>query len=128
MRLITHNFLKCNLKGLDDSQGFPLQIECNEKEIVESQFSEELVKNVLRKINFDALKSACRDLSIGEAILSLEQWNPEMIESNADLLREIYRVLFDTHVQDGNLVCPTTGRKFPVKDGIPNMLLHEYEV
>jgi hypothetical protein len=26
------------------------------------------------------------------------------------------------------LVCPETGRKFPVNKGIPNMLLHEDEV
>lgn len=128
MRLITHNFLKCNIKGLDESQGYPLQIECHEKEIIPSEYSEDLVKNILRKINFHAIKSACKDLSVGDSIQSLEEWNPEIIERDPDMLRELYRILFDTHVQDGNLICPTTGRKFPVKDGIPNMLLHEYEV
>ena len=29
---------------------------------------------------------------------------------------------------NANLVCPETGRKFPVTDGIPNMLLNEDEV
>ena len=29
---------------------------------------------------------------------------------------------------EGDLVCPQTGRKFPVKNGIPNMLLNEDEV
>ncbi|RYG69642.1 Trm112 family protein [archaeon] len=128
MRLITHNFLKCNIKGLDEAQGYPLRIECNEKEIIPSEYSEDLVRNVIRKIDFDALKSACKDLLVGEAIQSLKHWNPEMIESNSEMLKELYHILFDTHVQDGNLICPTTGRKFPVKDGIPNMLLHEYEV
>ena len=27
----------------------------------------------------------------------------------------------------GDLVCPETGRRFPVSDGIPNMLLNEDE-
>ena len=31
-------------------------------------------------------------------------------------------------VMNGSLVCPETGRKFPVTDGIPNMLLNEDEV
>ena len=29
---------------------------------------------------------------------------------------------------EGNLICPETGRKFPVTNGIPNMLLTEDEV
>lgn len=31
-------------------------------------------------------------------------------------------------VIDGDLVCPETGRKFPINAGIPNMLLNEDEV
>jgi multifunctional methyltransferase subunit TRM112 len=31
-------------------------------------------------------------------------------------------------VVEGCLVCPESGREFPIKDGIPNMLLNEDEV
>ena len=31
-------------------------------------------------------------------------------------------------VKEGDLVCPDTGRKFPITNGIPNMLLTEDEV
>ena len=31
-------------------------------------------------------------------------------------------------VINGDLVCPETSRKFPVTDGIPNMLLNEDEI
>jgi multifunctional methyltransferase subunit TRM112 len=31
-------------------------------------------------------------------------------------------------LEEGALVCPETGRKFPVAKGIPNMLLTEEEV
>jgi uncharacterized protein YbaR (Trm112 family) len=31
-------------------------------------------------------------------------------------------------LEEGNLVCPETGRRFPVAKGIPNMLLNEDEV
>jgi len=31
-------------------------------------------------------------------------------------------------VIDGDLVCPETGRKFPVAEGIPNMLANEDEI
>lgn len=32
------------------------------------------------------------------------------------------------HVVKGALVCPKSGRRFPINNGIPNMLLHEDEV
>jgi multifunctional methyltransferase subunit TRM112 len=38
------------------------------------------------------------------------------------------RALFDVYVVEGYLICPDTGRRFPVKDGIPNMILHEDEI
>jgi uncharacterized protein YbaR (Trm112 family) len=31
-------------------------------------------------------------------------------------------------LQEGALICPETGRRFPVVNGIPNMLLAEDEV
>jgi uncharacterized protein YbaR (Trm112 family) len=36
--------------------------------------------------------------------------------------------ILQIEVVKGNLVCPETGRKFPIVDGIPNMLLKEDEV
>lgn len=37
-------------------------------------------------------------------------------------------LLAQTHVKDGNLHCQLCGRDFPIKNGIPNMLLHDDEV
>ena len=37
-------------------------------------------------------------------------------------------VLFEVEVMEGALVCPETGREFPITRGIPNMLLTEEEV
>lgn len=31
-------------------------------------------------------------------------------------------------LEEGSLICPETGRRFPVSKGIPNMLLNEDEV
>ena len=43
-------------------------------------------------------------------------------------LKKAHHVLLEIEVINGDLVCPETGRKFPVSDGIPNMLLNEDEV
>lgn len=37
-------------------------------------------------------------------------------------------LLVQVEVQEGSLVCPESGRKFHIKNGIPNMLLNEDEV
>ena len=36
--------------------------------------------------------------------------------------------LLQVEVKEGFLVCPETGRQFPITNGIPNMLLNEEEV
>ena len=36
--------------------------------------------------------------------------------------------ILQLEVMEGNLICPETGRKFPISKGIPNMLLNEDEV
>ena len=40
----------------------------------------------------------------------------------------LFSHVFQVEVQKGFLVCPETSRKFPVENGIPNMLLNEDEV
>ena len=49
-------------------------------------------------------------------------------ENNPDFLKKAHHVLMEIDIINGDLVCPETGRKFPVSDGIPNMLLNEDEV
>ena len=60
---------------------------------------------------------------------------PEKIPSAEDfpalddaIILSLHRALFDVYLVEGYLVCPDTGRKFPVKDCIPNMILHEDEI
>lgn len=43
-------------------------------------------------------------------------------------LRLLHKLLLDVHVTDGALICPESGRRFPIVDSIPNLLLHEDEI
>ena len=86
----------------------------------------ELVLNLLRKIHFGALKRAMKDLAI-DTLDDVEEVT-EVLKADDTFLRKIHHALFEVHVLDAFLVCPQSGRKFPIKDGIPNMLLHEDEV
>ena len=52
----------------------------------------------------------------------------ENYEKDQDFLKKAHHVLMEIEIINGDLVCPETGRRFPVADGIPNMLLNEDEV
>ena len=66
MRLITHNMLRNNAKGVEG--GYPLRLEVKSESgsitREESEFDAERVKCLLKKLNFGALKSAAKDLSM----------------------------------------------------------------
>ncbi|KAI0988868.1 hypothetical protein GJ496_007563 [Pomphorhynchus laevis] len=46
-----------------------------------------------------------------------------------NVMQKIHRALLEVDIIEGELICPESGRKFPIKNGIPNMLLEkdEYE-
>jgi uncharacterized protein YbaR (Trm112 family) len=50
------------------------------------------------------------------------------IDEYQNELKTIFCALFEIHVMEGVLICPDTQREFPIKDGIPNMILHEDEL
>ena len=52
----------------------------------------------------------------------------EELLSDEAFLQAYHHALLEVHLAEGALVCPETGRKFPVSNGIPNMLLREVRV
>jgi uncharacterized protein YbaR (Trm112 family) len=48
--------------------------------------------------------------------------------TETNLFQLFHWLLFDLHIQEGILICPSTQRQFLIKDGIPNMILHEDEI
>lgn len=85
-----------------------------------------MIVAMLKRIQFKTLKSAAADLSM-DGLDGVDDVTEELM-GDENFLRKVHHLLFEVHVIEGQLVCPQSGRKFPVKDGIPNMLLHEDEV
>jgi multifunctional methyltransferase subunit TRM112 len=54
--------------------------------------------------------------------------DPTVASPDYVLISQFNRILMDIHVLEGFLICPETGRRYPIHDGIPNMLLHADEV
>jgi len=139
MRLLTHNMLVSNVKGVDSV--YPLNIEVEEMQEEEVDFNAGLwlaflsIKSAslsLRFVDFILAtipKLDWRGFQHGALALGIEELpeNPSE-ELNEEALRKIHHALLEVHVVTGYLVCPSSGRKFPIQNGIPNMLLHPDEL
>ncbi|XP_064616664.1 multifunctional methyltransferase subunit TRM112-like protein [Liolophura sinensis] len=124
MKLLTHNMLTSNIiKGV--TKGYPLNIVPTTVEVKEVDFNPEFIARMIPKVDWSALKQAADQ--IGKTDQCPAEVVPEY-ESNEEFLKKAHHLLLEVEIKDGDLVCPETGRKFPVSNGIPNMLLNEAEV
>lgn len=114
--------LSSNIKGV--TNGFPLRIEV--EKVVEKtvEMNGEFLKNMFGKIDWKAFVDASKAMGYAELP---EEAVSSMLESD-EFLNRFHHALLELHLEEGALVCPESGRRFPVNKGIPNMLLHEDEV
>lgn len=122
MKLLTHNMLSSNIKGVKN--GFPLHIEVEKVVEKEAVLNPDFLKNMFVKVEWNALVGAAK--SMGYADLP-DEADAAMLDSD-EFLGKFHHALLELDLEEGALVCPETGRRFPVNRGIPNMLLHEDEV
>ena len=133
--------LQSNVKGTD--KGYPLIIEADEVVLEESPMDTDLLLKLIPKLDYAVILGAVRQLSESTTTITTANGTPlelpelpsvlptvdgDELRNDTQLLSNLHTVLMDVHILEGNLVCPDTGRKFPVKEGIPNMILHEDEV
>jgi multifunctional methyltransferase subunit TRM112 len=120
------------------TRGYPLLIEATKVVVEESPVNREMIEAILPKLDYSALVAACQQLAAQATQSEAEGIGPKTVPTLPDQVPEapldddtvamLHRVLFDIHVLGGHLVCPDTGRRFPINDGIPNMILHEDEL
>ena len=79
---------------------------------------------MLPKMEWAAFVNAAREIGAGELPVEI----PDDAATNEEFLQAFHHALLEVHVEEGTLVCPESGRKFPINKGIPNMLLNEDEV
>lgn len=104
--------------------GFPLKIVVKETRETETEFNAEFLVHMLPKMEWAAFVNAAREIGAGE----LPGEIPDDAATNEEFLQAFHHALLEVHVEEGTLVCPESGRKFPINKGIPNMLLNEDEV
>lgn len=123
MKLLAHNFLSSNfLKGV--KEGYPLILTATKKEVKEHEYNEVFVQRMIPKINYGVLREAAVNIGEGDDLPEKlpEEWK------NPALMKELHRLLVSVEIIEGELTCPESGRVFPIRDGIPNMLANEDEI
>jgi len=123
MKLLTHNMMQSHVKGI--SKRFPLLIKPGEVRVVEQDFNPDFIRRMITRIEWAALQAAME--WCGHAG-KLPAEAPTDEENDEELLKAVHHALVEIEVIEGHLECPESGRQFPIKNGIPNMLLNEDEV
>lgn len=59
--------------------------------------------------------------------MTLPEEKPEEPISE-ELAQTLHTILFETYLKNGLMTCEGCGHVYPIRDGIPNMLLAEDEV
>ncbi|PRW33595.1 multifunctional methyltransferase subunit TRM112 At1g22270 [Chlorella sorokiniana] len=113
--------LQCHIKGVQN--GYPLKVEAEKVETREMDFEPDFLRHIFPRINWPALREAAAAMGVSDLPESASE---ELLEDD-DFLKKFHHALLEVHLEEGSLVCPETGRKFPVSGGIPNLLLQEDE-
>jgi len=92
--------------------------------VTEEDFNPEFIARMIPRLDWPAVCEAA------ESIGHLGDLPSELVseyESNEDFLRKAHHILLEIDVKEGDLICPESGRKFPIANGIPNMLIKPEE-
>lgn len=155
MKILTLNFLTCARKACKPHAAcFPLHPKDVELEIIDTDFNPLLLKNLLPRLEWPALKQMCNELGLpglkdeppearelfveGEGDAKDEEMGEEdgvkmgeggeQIQQPSQLARDLHRLLMETSIQEGKLVCGNCGHEYAVKEGIANFLLPSHLV
>ena len=122
MKLLTHNMLACNIKGVKN--GYPFKIEPTKVETTQADFDPEFLRNMWSRMQYPVLREAA--IQMGFTDLP-EEATEAMLQDDEDFQKAFHYALLEIKLEEGALICPETGRRFPVSKGIPNLLLREDE-
>jgi multifunctional methyltransferase subunit TRM112 len=125
MKLFSHNMLTSQMiKAVQ--VGYPLKLTASEVRVVEQDFQPTFLVKMLPKVNWSVLVDAIQSIGHGESA-GLPPTITEDCTKSEDFLKKAHHALFEIEVITGEMECPETGRKFPIQNGVPNMLINEDE-
>ena len=122
MKLLTHNHMKSPAKGVN--KGYPMLLEITQLDVAESEeideFQLEFMRNMLPSLDWEGVLLVAKKIDGFEELLP-EVYDSSLLEDDS-FVEAMYRLLCDIDIVSGFLICPETGKQFPIEDGIPNMM------
>mmetsp|Transcript_7361 Transcript_7361/g.14500 ORF Transcript_7361/g.14500 Transcript_7361/m.14500 type:complete len:124 (-) Transcript_7361:367-738(-) len=122
MKLLTHNMLACHIKGVKN--GYPFDIEVEKTQIVNADYDPDFLVRMVPKLNWPAFLQGAKQMGLKPQLPN--EVTPDML-NNDDFLQKFHHCLMEVCLIEGTLICPSTGRRFKVSKGIPNLLLNDDE-
>ncbi|KAH7131942.1 hypothetical protein B0J11DRAFT_520398 [Dendryphion nanum] len=137
MKLLTLNFLTCALKSCKSSPAsFPLHPRDAVLEITESEPNIAFLRNILPRLMWEELRGLASELGLPE-LPSTPPSREDLVDGNAaeaeaasdsevsisQVGRDLHRLLLETGIAEGVLVCAVCGHEYQVKEGVANFLL-----
>ncbi|TPX60749.1 hypothetical protein SpCBS45565_g07439 [Spizellomyces sp. 'palustris'] len=114
--------LQCHAKGCDPSQSYPLELKGVELESLDAEYNEDFIRRLIPKLDWNVLVHTAFALGVAELPKELPDVQDEAF------LRKVHQVALETRVKEAQMVCNGCGHVYPIKDGVPNMLLQDSEV
>ncbi|KAF2237530.1 Trm112p-domain-containing protein [Viridothelium virens] len=157
MKLLTLNFVTCARKSCKTlPAAFPLHPRDAELEIVEMELNPKFLVNILPRVEWQALRTVCQELGLptlpdimpvqqdllqppslpgresesqeGEAEGEGGSEEEDALQKPSQTAQDLHRVLLETTIANGKLVCGACGHEYAVKEGIANFLLPSHMV
>eukprot|EP01038_Epipyxis_sp_PR26KG_P010173 gene10173-13687_t len=122
MRLLTHNSLRNPAKNV--TNGYPLMLEIEDMEIVESECNTDFIRHILPNLQWEGVCLVASAVGLQGIPPTLDN----KYFSDESFLKAMHNLLLDVHIIKGKLICPESGRYFPIENGIPNFIMDESEV
>ena len=89
MKLLVHNFLQSNVKGVNNP--YPLKIQVDVVEIEDNEFSKEFLINMISRINYTVLVAAAMQANYNE----LPQDPPQNPKDDEAFLKKLHHALMN---------------------------------
>ncbi|KAL4875592.1 hypothetical protein BJY04DRAFT_162692 [Aspergillus karnatakaensis] len=126
MKLLTVNFLTCAVKTCKGSAAaFPLHFRDAELEMQDVEFQPNFIRNIIARVDWSGLHTMANELNFS----NIPETKPEAEAlENEQLLRDLHRLLLETQVAEGKLICGKCGHEYMIKEGIANFLLPSHLV
>jgi multifunctional methyltransferase subunit TRM112 len=117
MRFLTHNSLRSHIKKANSD--VPLEIEITDYEVDESDADEEFIRHIAPSLDWRGVQIAARAIQLDglPTVFSLDLLNDKAF------LTALHHLMMNVHVISGFLICTETGRRFPIENSIPCLML-----